>query len=279
VHPANSKSDEATASAISSLNAHRAAVDGGVNVRLLRESSIGRPEPFSRTEAWAFLSRAERVTPAIPWERLHTGWDRTPIFSQNQQGEHASLSFRDEQGLDHQFRAGPGSVLAGLWVWSNYLFTTYNWPRSQAAWFLLTGEPPQLLPMTMTIEEGLAGPLTSTITVTVLAYGASGSVPEALTLARRRLLGRRRGPLALARHVMTQFVDQQFEGEGDRPSWKEVWRRWNTFAPPEWRLDQRRVRYPNWRAMLDAYRREKAARRASESRLSRPGQRRAGLGA
>ena len=261
-----SKSDEAIAAAISALSARRASADGRVNVRLLRESIIGRAEPLSRTEAWAFLDKAERHPHPIPWERLHAGWDRSPLMSQTQIGAHASLSFRDEAGRDHQFRAGPESVLGSLWLWANHLFTTYNWPRSQAAWFLLTGEPPTLLPATALIEQGVAGALTSTITVTVPGYGGKESVAAALTMASRQLLGRRRGPLALARHAMAAFVDDQFEREGKPPEWQELWRRWNQFAPPQWRLRKGRVRYPHWSAMLDAYRREKQARGEIEAR-------------
>jgi hypothetical protein len=264
-----SESDEEIAAAISRLSADRATRDQGVNVRLLRESIFGRAEPLSRSEAWEFLGKAERLANPIPWERLHAGWDRSPLMSQSQVGEHATLSFRDDNGHDHQFRAGPSSVLGGLWVWATHLSTTYNWPRSQAAWFLLTGEPPKLLPATVLIERGIAGPLTSVVTVSTLAYGGDDSVSAALAAARRQLLGRRRGPLALARHAMAEFVDEQFGLGGPRPEWLEIWQRWNAFAPPQWRLHKRRLRYPNWRVMLDAYRREKAARGETEARAAR----------
>ena len=264
--PRGSKSDEATAAAISVLSARRAATDQSVNVRLMRESIIGRAEPLSKSEAWEFLGKAERLPEPIPWERLHAGWDRSPLLSQTQFGAHATLSFRDEAGRDHQFRANEGSALAALWLWANHLLTTYNWPRSQAAWFLLTGEPPNLLSATALTEQGMAGALTSTIKVTSLVYGGEESALAALRMAKHQLFGRRRGPLALARHAMAAFVDDQFAHEGIRPEWPELWRRWNKFAPPQWRLHKGRLRYPGWRAMLDAYRREKAARRAIEGR-------------
>jgi hypothetical protein len=260
------KSDEATARAIATLTAHRASTSDEVNVRLLRKSIFGREEQLSRAEAWEFLNKAERHLDPLPWEQLHAVWDLSPVMSQTQIGAHASLSFRDEAGRDHQFKADPKSVLSSLWVWANFLFMIYSWPRSQAAWFLLTGEPPILLPITVNGCQGVAGPMTSTVTVTVPAYARGESVARALEMARRQLLGRRRGPLALARHAMTEFVDQQFEGQDKRPEWPEVWRRWNNFAPSQWRLRGRERRYPSWRAMLDAYRREKETRRELKDR-------------
>ncbi len=255
-----SKSDEDVARAVAELTAQRASSSDEVNVRLLRKSIYGREEPLSRKEAWDFLNKGQRLSEPVAWEKLHAGWDLNPTMSRTQTGAHATLSFRDEAGQDHQFRADPKSPLSTLWLWANFLFMSYNWPRSQAAWFLLTGDPPVLMPMVLSGSEGLAGPMTSTITVTVPAYVEGNLVATALAVAQRSLLGRRNGPLALARHAMTEFADQQFENQAERPGWPEVWRRWNEFAPARWRLRDRRLRYRDWREMLDAYRREKAAR-------------------
>jgi hypothetical protein len=184
---------------------------------------------------------------------------------QSQSGEHATLSFRDDHGRDHEFRANPGSVLAGLWVWAEHLAISYNWPRSQAAWFLLTGEAPVVPPVSVLIESGVSGPLTGIINVSALAFAREKSVVTAFTMAKRRLFRRRRGPAAAERFAMAAFVDAELANP-QRPTWPQIWARWNEFAPRQWRLRGRRLRYENWERMLDAYRREKAVLRAIERR-------------
>lgn len=258
--------DEAVASAVSWLNARHATRYMGVSLESSRASIFGRSEPLSRAEAWEFLRKAEELCPGVAWERLHTGYDRDPIFAQAKRGEHATLSFRDEDGRDREFRADPASPLRPLWTQADYYSGTFNWARSQAAWFLLTGEPPTLLPLTVMIDGGLAPPMTSTITVTVLAYGGNELAASAIATAQRRLLGHRRGPLALERHAMAGFVDQLRADAATWPGWAEACRRWNGFAPPHWRLRGRQLRYRDGTAMLDAYRRERRARRVSEAR-------------
>jgi hypothetical protein len=241
------------------------------NLPLLRTSIFGSPNPLTPEQAWEFLRKGEEKQQPISWERLHAGWDSSPQMAQTQIGALASLSFRDAAGKDHQFHAGPGSFLAGLWLWANSLHVRRHWPRSQAAWFLLTGEPPQLLPASALTQTGISPPLTSTISVTTLAYASDATVLNAFRQAQRQLLGRRRGALALPRHAMATFVDLEAERLGKR-QWRELWEKWNSIAPREWRLNRSRRRYPTPSAMLDAYRREHASRvraREEEDRFYR----------
>jgi hypothetical protein len=269
----STKRDEAVAAATARLGAERP--DQQASIRLMRESILGKAEPLSSAEAWEFIRKGELLANAIPWERLHSGWDRSLQLADTQIA-YRTLSFRDSEGLDHQFSAGADSPLATLWIWSESLLRSYGWPRSQAAWFLLTGEPPTLMPLCVQVESGLTGGLSSLITLTVMAGCSEHLLVAGLRAAKRSLLGRNRGPSATARFAMTEFVDQELAKEGRRPDWRELFRRWNQFAPYEWRFDDRPRRrvtarrwHPRYRSaafMLDAYRREKNVRREVEEK-------------
>jgi hypothetical protein len=213
------------------LAARRAEADPGV--RNMRKFVIGQTAPLSPAKAWAMLK-------ALP--ASDTSGD---IFT-----------FPDERGRERAVRVRD-DALGGLAVWASQVAVLFAWSQSDAAWFLLTGSPPRLAPVVVSIEappemqvvDGVrcavgGRPVGATLTATAPPSTSGKSIAATVDAARRQLFKARRGRLPVGRQAAMEFV----KGEprvGGRIVWEESNERWRMLAPPEWH-------YPDGQALRRA---------------------------
>lgn len=137
--------------------------------------------------------------------------------------DHRYARYDSDESLDDEIRAarskGKGmsfDEVVGL------LVRTYPWRPGDAALFLLTGERPEV--ETLAAEVFARG----TIAVRALYWVSEESVMQVLRRSRSLAAPGRPGrPLYGKRLEIFQFVAEQTEKEGKRPSWETLRRRWN----------------------------------------------------
>jgi hypothetical protein len=107
----------------------------------------------------------------------------------------------------------------------------YGWEQEDMAWTILTGEAPQLDPLDVRVLYHALRPFR--IVMTAEHWLPAEVVERNFRETQRRLLGGdRRRPSARSLAVL-EFVEDQIQSEGERPSWRELLRRWNAQCP-EW---------------------------------------------
>jgi hypothetical protein len=166
------------------------------------------------------------------------------------------LLYIDEDGQTAEVLVEDRSVLEGLRRLSNYLRAEYPWQEAQAAWFVLTGEPPALSAATGRVSRGSAAPYAE-ITMTVQPWVPADTVwkfygqlqGQVRTSRPRALSGRN---LAVFRFVVGQQEVKPYSDDAQvsaltrqhpklmklkQPSWRVMLERWNQPYPAEhkWR--------------------------------------------
>lgn len=136
----------------------------------------------------------------------------------------------------------PGSVVGNLFNLSDELVTTFDWPAdgfgqlatNVGAWFVLTGEAPDVRPLDARWEQkrGKHLPPQWRVRLTTPPWLPPDEVLRAYVLMRQRMFeGRIRVPdqntLEAARFVWEQERQNGYE----RPSWPELFKRWNAAYP------------------------------------------------
>jgi hypothetical protein len=146
----------------------------------------------------------------------------------------------------------PFSVLEDLNKVATRLSRLYPWEAPMAAWFLLTGEPPWVPPLTAHIEEYDYALNHTAVTVTAAHWVPKDAVGRFYADVKRSTnptptLSERR--LAIYRFVLERSKGMdRWESEGvrllglDPPSWRSLLAEWNEIHPPgnEWHYNKLR---------------------------------------
>lgn len=113
---------------------------------------------------------------------------------------------------------------------SSRLAALYPWEPEDALWWVLTGEVPEVSPLTLTYS-----PDHNTCSLTFLSVISEGSLRRAYRKAQEHVRhGGDNRPLGEKTLAVLRFVSEQSPGpEGDEPTWEELRRRWNGLYP-EW---------------------------------------------
>src|SRR5215208_6634617 len=156
------------------------------------------------------------------------------------------LLYIDEDGHTQETLVEDRSVLEGLRILSNYLAAEYPWQEAQAAWFVLTGEPPALPAATGRVSRGSAAPYAE-ITMTVQPWVPAdtvrkfyGQLQGRVLISRPRAFSERN--LAVFRFVVGQQEVKPYSDDAQasaltrrhpklmrlkQPSWRVMLKRWN----------------------------------------------------
>jgi hypothetical protein len=149
------------------------------------------------------------------------------------------LTFRTSEGRDYEFiEFYPGSVLERLHNLCEDLIqrVCHPWSEAEAAWFVLTGEPPIPKALYARADSFVSDSLTyGTITLKVEPWVAAQTVSEAYQFLQMQFLDRKpralsRRNLRVARFVMEyllRLIDTETNQGTPRLSWRELMNRWN----------------------------------------------------
>ncbi len=123
-------------------------------------------------------------------------------------------------GVMHLIRDQTGRTLEDLGRW---LVSRYPWPLRDAAWFMLTGEPPEV--EALNIERN---PTTGTYSVTLAPWISEKTFRQAY----RAIHTGDNRPLGYKSLSAFRFVDRHTE-VGQAPTWAELTERWNKLYPED----------------------------------------------
>jgi hypothetical protein len=136
----------------------------------------------------------------------------------------------------------PGSVVGNLFDLSDELVAAFDWPTGDfgqlatniGAWFVLTGEAPNVRPIDARWEQKRGKHLSPQwrIRLTIPIWLSPDEVLLAYKLMRRRYSeGRIRVPEASTLEAARFVWEQERENGYERPNWPELFRRWNARYP------------------------------------------------
>jgi hypothetical protein len=160
------------------------------------------------------------------------------------------LLYIDKDGQTAEVRVEDRSVLEGLRILSTYLAAEYPWQEAQAAWFVLTGEPPALPAATGRVSRGSAAPYAE-ITITMQPWVPADTVRKFYGQLQGRVLTSRprafsERNLAVFRFVVGQQEVKPYSDDAQasaltrqhpklmklkQPSWRIMLERWNRQYP------------------------------------------------
>src|SRR5215210_5961269 len=159
------------------------------------------------------------------------------------------LSYTDQTGSPRKPFLWPGSLLDHLRRISNELADMFGWKQEEAVWFVLTGETPQIKPLSVRVKVkgGRTGVPLWSVTINAAPWVPHEEVERAfgrmqqqvLQVRSRRMSSRKMGPRALE---VYQFVREQERLHEDRPTWSKLLELWNRRHP-----DKRFETYNNFR--------------------------------
>lgn len=125
----------------------------------------------------------------------------------------------------------------------------YGWHRDDAAWFVLTGEPPTLRPLAVDVfmNESVYGPSYCKLTLHVAPWIPPGEVEKAFAQIRDQVrCGLGPGTVGEQRLEVLRFVEEERAKSGRRPSFEALRQIWNQ-KHPYWA-------YADYRVLSKAYR-------------------------
>ena len=126
----------------------------------------------------------------------------------------------------------------------------YSWRRDDAAWFVVSGRPPRLRPLTADVSTHMFtqyGPNHCEITIHAAPWIPSEVVERAFIQVRDQLRGGSGpGTVGERRLEVLRFVEEQRAQHGRRPKFEELLQMWNK-KQPHWAYD-------DYRALSKAYR-------------------------
>lgn len=136
----------------------------------------------------------------------------------------------------------PGSVVGNLFDLSDELVAAFDWPTGDfgqlatnvGAWFVLTGEAPNVEPIDARWEQKRGKHLSPQwrIRLTIPIWLPPDEVLLAYKLMRRRFFeGRIRVPEESTLEAARFVWEQERENGYERPNWPELFRRWNARYP------------------------------------------------
>jgi len=152
------------------------------------------------------------------------------------------LRFRTLSGLETRLEVHPES-----WFWillgsCNQLSFSYPWSEAEIAWFILTGTPPAIEPVSIKTEvmysEDTAEPTFAAITARVFPFISEKSLLRAYCLERLMLLGARPvRPVPVSNLWLFDFVEERRQSD-KALGWTALVKVWNK-EMPQWRKSDR----------------------------------------
>jgi hypothetical protein len=137
----------------------------------------------------------------------------------------------------------PRSLMDELNQLAAWLAGRFPWDAADAAWFVLTGEPPPVEPLVGQVKVTNAGDWSrATIALTMDAWVSPESVEAVYRQERRSLLGDR-PPRSDAGVSLWLFREQERGRSGHPLTDAEVWRRWKVAHPDDARYHTPRPFY------------------------------------
>ena len=146
-----------------------------------------------------------------------------------------SAYYREELVSPFWFRDDNKAI--GLRDLSLYLASVYPWEPEDAAWFVLTGEPPEVVSVRLSYH-----PRREVFSLTFAPWISEPTLRQAYRKARDRAHGgkgnRQPGEKALA---VLRFISERTP-PGETPKWTELMNSWNSKCrdgeyPPEWKFN------------------------------------------
>lgn len=138
-------------------------------------------------------------------------------------------------GLMHLIHDESGSTLEDVGRW---LITLYPWPLRDAAWFVLTGEPPEIESLKVQYDRARG-----TYSLTFAPWISE----KTIRLAYRSVQPRDNRPLSKKGLSAFRFVNEHTE-PGQTPKWAELTRLWNEQHPEDKFTDRSALRQAYERA-------------------------------
>jgi hypothetical protein len=180
-----------------------------------------------REDEWQHRRIIVRVDP--PGETISVEWSYDPQ-ARPRRPVVQTLLYIDEEDYMDGVRVFRGSLLDGLRRLSETLAGRFPWHEAEASNFVLTGEHPEVPPLTGEVRDG-------TIRLTVEPFVSAGTVRNFYRQMEIRAGGDAKQDTAKAAAVL-RFVLSQVDDKGNRPSWPELQDRWNA-SHPEWQYMDR----------------------------------------
>ena len=238
-----STSAGARAEALSRSLARLAAND--IGVRMFRRSLLGSPVAVLQPTRAALLLQSP-VLRFMTWRELRARYgqhadqwvvnDPVEPPAPTPAAVHVNAPIRLGQAkLTH---AEPHSFLHILDAHAELLDSPLGCSRSDASWFLLTGELPPLEALTTgTKLYGGVGrvPIVAWITVKALPYVSAESVKAAFAKEQRLLTGKQKGREITPRNLaLLDFIGDWIVKHRSRPDFPRLMKAWNKRVKPEW---------------------------------------------
>jgi hypothetical protein len=155
-----------------------------------------------------------------------------------------SCSWRDWEGRSRSTAYHEGSALEQLDHWARQLAAEFPWSAHDAAWFLLTGDVPDVSAIRVSLHEVRDRPGNDAeynrveVTIRAEAWVSATTVRRAYTVVQSELLkaaGRRKlKGIDAAMLELVRFADRWIQEHG-RPNYRAMGRAWNAFAAEEHR--------------------------------------------
>lgn len=147
------------------------------------------------------------------------------------------------------------SVIDDLRKVADRLMAWYGWEQAPTLRFILTGEPPQVVPIWATTKQHVAGidePSLDEITLVVKPWVSEESVIQMYREGQRRLLKNRKTKANPRYFRVFCFVMQQTDSSGHHPHWPQMMEEWNKTCIPADRYDTYRHFFRDYGRAKDA---------------------------
>jgi hypothetical protein len=139
------------------------------------------------------------------------------------------------------------SLLDELRQWSERLCSSFPWQKSQAAWFLLTGETPLVRPLAIRVDPKYTNEYSRTvITIDADVWVSHRTLAQAFREVQREIIGDNHKNLSSRNLAVFRFVMQQKQ-KRMLPPWRKLLEKWNSLYP-KWK-------YEDVRHFVQAYQR------------------------
>lgn len=149
--------------------------------------------------------------------------------------QHVTLAMPNELAQHPKLFVGERTAFARLAFSNKILTEQYPWKESDATWFMLTGEAPQVFPIHVeTSHWGTTDYRNPRIQITVEPWVPAKLVMKAYCAAQRKQRGRKENHLLsgdsfqLFHFLRKQDLRGNLRDKSNRPNWTELLNRWNS---------------------------------------------------
>jgi hypothetical protein len=136
----------------------------------------------------------------------------------------------------------PFSFLDDVRVLAGRLAHRYSWPEPEAAWFLLTDEPPPYEPVLIDLIPSRPPSLPDgQVVLRLRPWVSEQAMRRGYKACQRILLGHRKREITIAKLALFEFVETRMPPPPARPNWPDLFRQWQgtkarrNYPPRTWR--------------------------------------------